>query len=190
MKTVYNAWAQAEILEKYNDDSQCFAREVHAMYPDIYLEHTGGGCTALMKVLADGRTCVYTTDASAPIAPNDDDMVTVCIYDYSEDGWGSCDEAGWEFHDELKTCKDAIEFMAALPAAGEVADRAYRCVWGEAYPQPDHHWDHGQRDYFFFRESTGYSPEDIAAIRALEIGRAYTVDSGMAGEHMTAVRFR
>jgi hypothetical protein len=185
MKMVFNKWAGKEIAEKYNDDPNLFAREVCQMHPSIEIENTGGGCDALVKRLADGGWLVYTTDSQVPIAPNDDEMVTLVRYPYDREGWGNS-EGDWDQLCDVTTVQEAIEYMAAAEAHPQNSHR-YQCTWGDAYPA-NAMFDYGIREIHDFGDDNGYDAEDRAAISALEIGRTYTVDSGMAGEHVSIAR--
>ena len=61
--------------------------------------------------------------------------------------------------------------------------------WGDAYPEPDPYASRC-RTIQFVSEDNGFTQADFDAVAALEVGRAYTADNGMAGEHVTIVRAR
>ena len=173
------------IKQKYADDNSLYAKEICAMDSTIEWVGTGGGCDALLKRTEDGGWLVLTQDCNVPVAPTATDCVYLIKYPYNADGWGADGEEG-EFLSQNMAAGAAVAMMV-MTKSSEFADREYRCFWGDQYP-PCKYESERVKDVFFFTQNTGFDEEDIAAIRGLELGRSYTVDKGMCGEHCTIVR--
>ena len=164
-----------------------YAQEVTTQYPFIEWEGTGGNCDCLTMQTHDGGWLVLSQDCVVPESADETDCVALVKYPFNDEGWGADGECG----DQVligATAGECVEYMVNAKRDPDSMNE-YQLFWGEAYPALDH-YDSRQRAIFFFTQDNGFESGDQDKVRALEIVRAITFDSGMAGEHVTVVRVK
>lgn len=166
-----------------------YAKEVQTKYPFIELHSTGGGCDCFAMQAADGGWFILAADCVAPESAEESEGVVLVKYPYDADGWGADGECG-EVILENVPASECIEYMASAQRDPSGKNQYY-CFWGEGYPAISQRDDSDRiKDKWFFSEANGFTNYESVQIKKLEIGQAYTIDSGFADQHITVVRAR